>query len=125
MSYNKARRPSFSKAQRQAIWDSCNGICHWCLKPIGNDPWDAEHVIARELMEGKDADDPSNLAPIHRHGCHPAKTALDRKMIARSNRIIKRIDGTRRPRKPIPGRGFDKTMRKKMDGTVVKRNADT
>lgn len=105
MSYNQIKRPSFSKAQREAFIEKHGRICHWCLKPIGEaEKWQIEHVVARELMPGKEADDPSNLRPIHTDPCHKAKSALDIKMISKSNRI-RRANGPaelRKKRKAIP-----------------------
>lgn len=43
--------------------------------------------------------------------CHTAKTADDAKIRAKVKRIIAREDGTRRHRKAIPSRGFQKVKR--------------
>lgn len=59
---------------------------------------------------------------LWRTPCAKAKTAKkDQPAIAKCNRLIARAEGTRRARKPIPSRGFDKTMRKRMDGKVEPR----
>lgn len=111
MSYNQTKRPSFSKAQRAAFIEKHGRICHWCLKPIGEaEKWQIEHVVARELMPGKEADDPSNLRPIHTDPCHKAKSALDIKMIAKSNRIIRKNGPVelRKIKKKIPSRPFNR-----------------
>ena len=93
MSYNQAKRPSFSKAQRTAFIAKHNHICHWCLNPISEaEKWQIEHVIPRELMPGKEADAEDNLKPIHTEPCHKLKTALDVKLIAKSNRIRRNAD---------------------------------
>lgn len=125
MTYNQAKRKPLTKKQRAELFAAHKGRCFYCKKPIlATEKWQDCHIIAREFFLGSEADDMSNRAPGHVE-CHKADTREVVKAVAKSNRIIKRIDGTRRPRKPIPGRGFDKTMRKKMDGTVVKLNADT
>lgn len=103
MTYNTARRKPLSKKQRPIFLASHGGICWWCRQPINTDEWDDEHKIARELLPGAEADDMSNRAPIHRNPCHKQKTALDRKLIAKSNRI-RRAQGPielRRKTKPI------------------------
>ena len=112
MSYNQSKRPSFSKAQRAAFIEKHGRICHWCLKPISEaEKWQIEHVVARELMPGKEADDPSNLKPIHTDPCHKAKSALDIKMISKSNRIIKKLNpATRKVKRKIPSRGFQRKV---------------
>lgn len=59
---------------------------------------------------------------LWRTPCAKAKTAKkDQPAIAKCNRLIARAEGTRRARKPIASRGFDKTMRKRMDGKVEPR----
>lgn len=104
MTYNTTSRRKFSKQQRADFLTLHKSICYWCLLPITDDEWDVEHVLARELMPGKDADADGNLKPIHRKDCHKKKTALDRKLIAKSNRIL-RANGPvelRKKRKTIP-----------------------
>lgn len=103
MTYNTTPRRKFSKQQRADFLTLHKAICYWCLQPITDDAWDVEHVLARELMPGKDADADGNLKPIHRKDCHKKKTALDRKLIAKSNRIIRQANPeTRKKRKAIP-----------------------
>lgn len=106
MTYNPTPRRRFTHEQRAAFLIKHGCTCYWCRGLITNDEWDVEHVIARELMPGKDADADDNLKPIHRKGCHTAKTALDRKLIAKSNRIRRQADPeTRRTtRHPIRSR---------------------
>ena len=111
MTYNTTRRRHFTPKQRAALLTRHDRICYWCGERIEHDqPWDIEHRIARELLPDASADDDSNLAPIHAHPkrCHKIKTALDRKIIAKGNRIRKKISGldpvTRKPRRKIPQR---------------------
>lgn len=103
MTYNVTPRRRFTKDQRAAFLIAHGCICYFCLHPIVNDEWDIEHQIARELLQGKNADADANLAPIHRKGCHPKKTALDRKLIAKSNRLQRAADPEtrRQTRHPI------------------------
>jgi 5-methylcytosine-specific restriction endonuclease McrA len=58
--------------------------------------------------------------------CHKAKTAKDAKARAKSKRIIAKADPVTRAARQakkatIRSPGFDKTRRRKMDGTVVAR----
>lgn len=110
MTYNQTSRRTFSKAQRQSFLILHDSTCYWCREPIlEGQPWAVEHLIARELMPGKDADKDDNLKPIHAHPkeCHKIKTALDVKMIAKSNRIRRAQGIGNKPpkvKKPIPQR---------------------
>lgn len=94
MSY-APKRPSISKSRRARIFLSHNGICWLCKEKIGaEEPYDIDHMHSRELG-GSDEDD--NLAPAHKE-CHKTKTKLDVSMIAKSNRIRKKLA------KPVPER---------------------
>lgn len=112
MTYNVTPRKPLKSAQRLAFLLAHDSQCYWCIKPISDDLWDDEHVLARELGGSDDMD---NRKPIHRLPCHKAKTALDRKLIAKSNRIRKKISGldpiTRKPKQPIRSRGFQQGSR--------------
>jgi len=91
-----------------------------------------DHNILHETGH-EDRDKYWNLAPkLIRE--HREKTKQDAKIIAKSRRIRKRLlaDGLMPPSihaatehlfptRKLRSRGFDKTLRKKLDGTVVKR----
>lgn len=54
--------------------------------------------------------------------CAQAKTKRDVKAIAKVKRIIRKREGTWRPnKKRIANRGFDKGLRKKFSGEIIKR----
>lgn len=112
MTYNTDARRSMTKPQRAAFLQAHDCTCYWCRLPIADDAWDVEHLIAKELMPpGSDWDAPENKAPIHRIGCHKAKTARDRRLIAKSNRIRRNfgpVEQRRQPRKRIVTRSFQK-----------------
>lgn len=79
-----------------------------------------EHVIA--LHHGG-TNDLANRS-LWRTPCSKAKTAkADAPASAKIRRIEARETGTRRARKPIQGRGFDKTITKGFDGKVRTRKA--
>jgi 5-methylcytosine-specific restriction endonuclease McrA len=110
------KRRSVSPARRKRILDRYDHQCAYpgCTETKG---LEIDHIVCLALG-GKD--DERQMEPL----CGPhhlQKTRRDVKMIAKAKRIIKREDGTRRPRKPIPGRGFDKTLRKRFNGKVEKR----
>lgn len=106
MSYNTDRRKPLTKKQRAQFLLDHSSTCYWCRQPIVNDAFDDEHIIAKELMpSGSDWNAMSNRAPIHRDPCHKEKTAQDKKLIAKSNRIRKKIsklDPITRKHKPKP-----------------------
>lgn len=126
MTYNAAPRRRFTAHQREAFLVAHDGRCYWCGLPIKpGQPWDIEHKTARELLPDASADADDNLAPIHSHPstCHKIKTALDRKIIAKSNRVQRKhgpVEDRRQTRNPIrsrpmgagstkiPSRPFDK-----------------
>lgn len=102
MTYNTARRKPLRGAARQAFLEAHDCRCYFCGQPITDDKWDDEHVLARELGG---TDDMDNRRPIHRVPCHRTKTAQDRKLIAKGNRIRQKISGLQAPstrkRKPV------------------------
>ena len=68
-----------------------------------------------------------NFRALLKVPCHKAKTAKDAKARAKSKRIIAKADPVARAARQakkakIRSRGFDKTKRRKMDGTVAKQN---
>ena len=106
MTYNSTPRRRFTADQRRAFLILHGCRCYWCGEPIFADEFDIEHVIARELLQGKDADADENLKPIHRRPCHKEKTANDRRLIAKSNRIRRQAnpETRRHTRNPIRSR---------------------
>jgi hypothetical protein len=112
VSYNTTPRRRFSREQRFEFLRHHQFICYWCGRTISPaQPWDIEHLIPRELMSGKEADDDGNLRPIHSHPetCHKEKSKKDKADIAKSNRI-RREHGPAEQRKktkhPIRSKGF-------------------
>ncbi len=78
-----------------------------------------DHVIAL-IRDGEDAE--SNLSPAHVR-CHKRKSKDDAYEIAKTRRLEKIHLGTarHRPKPKFQSRGFNKTLRKRMDGTVEVR----
>lgn len=77
-------RRRFTDLQRADLFMKADGICHICgVKVQIGQPWDIEHVIPL-AMGGEDGGD--NLKPAHR-SCHAAKTATDKRDLAKVARI--------------------------------------
>lgn len=109
MTYNTDKRRPLRGAARQAFLEAHGSRCWFCGEPIYPDqPWHDEHKMAKELMApGSDWNAPSNRAPIHVEPCHKIKTAIDRKLIAKSNRVRRAhgpVEGRRKTKHPIRSR---------------------
>lgn len=104
MTYNTDPRKPLRGKARQAFLEAHGSRCYFCGEPIFPDqPWHDEHKMAKELMPpGSDWNAPENRAPIHVEPCHKIKTAIDRKIIAKSNRVRRKhgLDPDRRKPKP-------------------------
>lgn len=95
----------------------CGCGCGFKLDPMGEGITD-EHRIALALGGTNDLVN----RELWRTPCSKAKTAgKDQPAIAKCKRIEARLNGTRRERKAIPSRGFDKTKTKGFDGKVRDR----
>jgi hypothetical protein len=107
-----ARREVIELAVRQS--GRCACPCGEKLNALTEGVTD-EHRIALALGGTNDL---SNRE-LWRTPCAKAKTAKkDQPAIAKCNRIIARENGTRRERKAIPSRGFQRTMTRGFDGKV-------
>lgn len=78
-----------------------------CADCSGPGPFEIDHPSTL-WMGGPDEDD--ECRPLC-EGCHKVKTKTDAKARAKVKRIHAREDGTRRERKKIPTRGFQKVNR--------------
>lgn len=99
-------RKSLTRNQRAELFLEHDGICHLCKCKINaerGEAWEVEHVEAREIS-GRD--DWANLRPAH-VACHKVKTATDKKLIAKSNRIRNRNLGIKKPRTMTRWRKFN------------------
>lgn len=94
-----------------------NGNCYRCFRTIApGDRWQCDHIIPI-CNGGSNAE--SNLAPIC-NWCHRAKTAEDVALKALTYRKRRAHYGLRKPKRPMPGSKAS-GLKKKFDGTVVKR----
>ena len=113
-------RRSFSDKDRVRIFIAAGGICHLCGFKIfeGRERWEVEHVIPYAMT--RDNSD-ENLRPAHA-SCHKEKTVVDVGNIAQAKRREARDMGAHRSRNPMPGSKAS-GLKKRMDGTVVRRSA--
>lgn len=102
---------------RLRVWDACGGRCAICARKLrAPDKWDLDHKVA--LVNGGE----------HREGnlqvacawCHREKTAEDVAEKARTAAIRRRHLGIRKPSRFPCSR--DSKFRKKIDGTVERRD---
>lgn len=114
-------RPPLSNKKRAYLFNWHGGICHLCgLKIDGTrERWEVEHVIPRSMI-GKLADTDDNMKPAH-VDCHKQKTAEDKGNLARAVRRKDRHTGVHRSKTPLLF-GRNSPLKKRMDGTVVRRS---
>jgi len=91
-----------------------DGRCTCGVKIGGATPYQVDHIQPLELLGGQTT---GNLQCLC-EPCHKAKTATDISAIAKGRRL--RGETCTRST-PIRSRGFDKTLRKRMNGTVERR----
>lgn len=131
-------RREFSEPVKRAIRERSGGACECYLMPADIRGWfpvecdrtpaEIDHRIAEclrteaELAEPLTANDGAYLcAP-----CHKIKTKSDQAMRKKGNAHRVRRDRPQKPKtvkRPLKSRGFDKTFRKRMDGSVVRSDA--
>jgi 5-methylcytosine-specific restriction protein A len=105
---------------RLRVFEAHGGVCHISGRKIrAGEKWEADHVIA--LINGGENRE-ANLAPALSDK-HKAKTAADVRQKAdvarkRQKHLGIKTDSGRK----IQSRGFDKTRRKKLNGTVEVRS---
>lgn len=93
-------------------------LCAECSDRLSDIEFD--HELPLELGGAHSVENLRALCPR----CHKAKTAIDKRVIARARRL--RGETGQRARRKCKGsrlksRGFEKTLRKRMDGKVVSR----
>ena len=103
---------------RLRVFEANEGRCHITGRKIRpGDQWDCDHILA--LCNGGEHRE-SNLAPALREE-HRKKTAEDVRMRAKADRVRKKHLGIHKPKRPMPG-SRDHHLKKRLDGTVVRRN---
>ncbi|MEM8626967.1 MAG: HNH endonuclease signature motif containing protein [Pseudomonadota bacterium] len=107
-----------TQATRVKVFQRDGGLCQVCgVKIDVSTRWDVDHELS---LENGGSNDPENLRLIC-VPCHKAKTAQDRKTAAKNRSVYaKHIGAKPTNRRPMPG-SKDSPWRRRMDGTVVRR----
>lgn len=94
------------------------GRCQSCTRKVGpgGEPYAFDHIVA--LVNGGEHRE-NNIQLLCQNPCHARKTATD---VAEKSRVYrKRVKHLGMAK--AKGRGFDKRFRRRMDGTVERRDA--
>jgi 5-methylcytosine-specific restriction endonuclease McrA len=111
------KRGNLSAKRKLAIWEREKGMCMVCGVKLMTGKFIFEHVRALELG-GADTDDNIRLTC---KGCATEKTKQDHSMAAKAKRQKRAVLGMKTSKSPLPG-GKNSKWKKKLDGTVVKRD---
>lgn len=118
-------RPSIPKRLRAQCFALANGKCEHCGSKLDPKAWDCDHVDPHHYVKCHDIE---NLQALCKP-CHAAKTAMDvhgiawvRHMRMETGQQARRARRKAEGKQPlIQNKGFDKGLRKRLDGTVEKR----
>lgn len=116
------RRRKLTPTQKAEIRARQNNCCAVCGDKL-SDPVEWDHVRALSLLG---SDEPANIQCLHKRCHREIKCRSDARALAKAKRLERFMEtGRHRNRKsrPIQSRGFDKSLRKRMDGTVERRRA--
>jgi 5-methylcytosine-specific restriction endonuclease McrA len=92
---------------------------HVCARPgCPERATDVDHILPLWLGGSNREKNLEGLCPAH----HAAKTKAEASLRAKAKRREQRDQGTRRPRKAIPSRGFQRDLTKGFDGIVRPRD---
>lgn len=95
---------------------------HVCARPGCQDrATDVDHILPLWLGGSNREKNLEPLCAAH----HSAKTKAEATLRAKAKRNEARMNGTRMERKPIPSRGFDRSLSKGFDGVVRPRKVTT
>lgn len=112
------KRSKLSKKQRLSVFVKHEGRCYLCDQMIRpGDTWEVEHILPVGL--GGDNSE-ENLRPAHTK-CHKPKTAEDVGKMRKADRVRAKHFGAKVKTGSIPG-SKKSGWKRKMDGTVVRRN---
>ncbi len=106
------------KRVKLRVFKAHDGVCHLSgIKIRPGDDWQLDHVEAL-INGGRNCE--TNLAPALTQA-HKEKTRDDVRLKAKSARVRSKHLGLHESRSPLPG-GKKSKWKKKLDGTVVRRN---
>lgn len=114
------KRLKLSKKQRLSVFVKHEGQCYLCglmIRP--GESWEVEHILPVGL--GGDNTE-ENLRPAHSK-CHKPKTAQDVVKMRKADRVRAKHFGAKKKTGSIPG-SKQSGWKRKMDGTVVRRNEE-
>ncbi len=109
------KRKAFSLIEVVQAMTFQHGRCSICGEELTYG-YHADHILPLELGGKTEL---ANLQLLCATPCHAIKTAHDIKRIAKARRI--RNKPLAKPKRPIQGRGFDKSRTRHMDGSVGPR----
>lgn len=115
-------RPGFTPKQRLDTFKAYGAIvlcqADGCDSAIYISEAELDHHVA--LIDGG-KHELDNWRPVC-SSCHRKKSAREHKNNSKAKRIVKKREGTMKRRgPPMKSRGFDKALRKRMNGQVEKR----
>ena len=110
------KRNRLTPKQRAQIHHDNDGLCHLCGEPVSLEEMEDEHVNS---LQAGGSNDLRNRKPAH-PACHKLKSAAERWVGAKINRIRKKQAGDTKPSR-LQSRGFSQTLRKRMDGSVQRK----
>lgn len=122
------KRRKFSAKAKAEVRARQDDLCPLCKRSLATGRVEFDHILPLALGG---ADDVANLQALH-SSCHSIlKTSLDKAQIAKADAQGERTGQRARrkaraaagkpptfPSRPLENRGFTKTLRKKMNGTV-------
>ena len=106
------RRRSFTPRQRAEIVWSQGYKCAHCECSLITRPFQIDHIQRLDALGKHEPDNWQALCVP----CHAIKSRVDNREAKKGRRI--RGDNKPRAKKAIPSRGFNKTLRRRMDGTT-------
>lgn len=120
LEFPETKRSKFSTKRRLEIFVKHGGQCYLCESNIRpGETWEVEHILPVGL--GGDNTD-ENLRPAHTK-CHKSKTKKDVGSMRKADRIRAKHFGAKEKKSSMPG-SKKSGWKRKMDGTVVKRDEE-
>ena len=109
------RRRSFTLKQRETIAHAQAYGCANCGCSLVTNAFQIDHI---QRLDALGKHEPSNWQALC-VPCHAIKTKVDNREAKKGRRI--RGDNKPRVKKAIPSPGFNKTLRRRMDGTTERK----